>query len=59
TANISKYVTENTKLIWIETPTNPTMRIVDIAAAATIAKANNLLDIPQLTEPKGQRIPAG
>ena len=43
TANISNYVTENTKLIWIETPTNPTMRIVDIAAAATIAKANNQL----------------
>ena len=43
TANISNYITENTKLIWIETPTNPTMRIVDIAAAATIAKANNLL----------------
>ena len=42
-ANISNYVTEYTKLIWIETPTNPTMRIVDIAAAATIAKANNLL----------------
>jgi cystathionine gamma-lyase/cystathionine beta-lyase len=42
-ANISNYVTDNTKLIWIETPTNPTMRIVDIAAAATIAKANNLL----------------
>jgi cystathionine gamma-lyase/cystathionine beta-lyase len=42
-ANISNYVTENTKLIWLETPTNPTMRIVDIAAAATIAKANNLL----------------
>ena len=42
-ANISSYVTANTKLIWIETPTNPTMRIVDIAAAATIAKANNLL----------------
>ena len=42
-ANISNYVTENTKLIWIETPTNPTMRIVDIAAAATIAKASNLL----------------
>jgi len=42
-ANINNYVTENTKLIWIETPTNPTMRIVDISAAATIAKSNNLL----------------
>lgn len=36
--NIKKYITTNTKLIWIETPTNPTMQIVDIAACAKIAK---------------------
>src|SRR3954467_5607113 len=41
--NISKYVNANTKLIWIETPTNPTMQIVDIEACAKIAKANNLI----------------
>ena len=28
--NIRKYINTNTKLIWLETPTNPTMQIVDI-----------------------------
>src|SRR3984885_7019351 len=32
TANISGAVTANTKLIWLETPTNPLMNITDIAA---------------------------
>ncbi|MBL7964219.1 MAG: cystathionine gamma-synthase [Flavobacteriales bacterium] len=32
-----------TKLIWAETPTNPLLRVVDIAALAAIAKANNCL----------------
>ncbi|MCC6684981.1 MAG: cystathionine gamma-synthase [Bacteroidia bacterium] len=41
--NISNYLNANTKLIWIETPTNPTMQIVDISACATIAKKNNLI----------------
>ena len=41
--NVKNAVTANTKLIWIETPTNPLMNITDIAAAATIAKANNIL----------------
>lgn len=41
--NIKKYINKNTKMIWAETPTNPTMQIIDIAACAEIAKANNLL----------------
>ena len=41
--NIRQYINPNTKLIWIETPTNPTMRIVDIAAVAKIAKEYNLI----------------
>jgi cystathionine beta-lyase/cystathionine gamma-synthase len=41
--NISQYVNGNTKLIWTETPTNPLMNIVDIAAVAAIAKKNNIL----------------
>jgi len=41
--NISKYVNEKTKLIWIETPTNPTMQVVDIEACSKIAKANKIL----------------
>ena len=37
-AEIETYITENTKLIWVETPTNPMMNIIDIAAMAQIAK---------------------
>lgn len=40
--NIKKYINANTKMIWAETPTNPTMQIIDIAACSAIAKANNL-----------------
>jgi cystathionine beta-lyase/cystathionine gamma-synthase len=42
-ANIQSAVSNRTKLIWIETPTNPLMNITDIEAVATIAKANNIL----------------
>jgi cystathionine gamma-lyase/cystathionine beta-lyase len=41
--NIKNYINDKTKLIWIETPTNPTMQIVDITACADIAKDNNLI----------------
>ena len=40
---VNKLVNENTKLIWVETPTNPTMQIIDIKAMAKIAKANNIM----------------
>lgn len=33
----------NTKLIWIETPTNPLLKIVDIEAISQVARANNLI----------------
>lgn len=42
-ANIKNYINANTRLLWVETPTNPTMQIVDIAACAAIAKAHNLI----------------
>jgi cystathionine beta-lyase/cystathionine gamma-synthase len=42
-ANIQAAVTSNTKLIWVETPTNPLMNITDIAAVAQIAKAAKAL----------------
>lgn len=38
TNNISQYVTAATKMIWVETPTNPLIRIIDIKACAAIAK---------------------
>jgi len=42
-ADIEQHITENTKLIWVETPTNPMMNIIDIEAAAKIAKKHNVL----------------
>ncbi|MBE7178144.1 MAG: cystathionine gamma-synthase [Mucilaginibacter polytrichastri] len=42
-AKVEKYVNDKTKLIWIETPTNPTMQIVDIAAIGTVAKKHDVL----------------
>jgi cystathionine beta-lyase len=42
-ANVFNAVTPNTKLIWIETPTNPTLKIADIEAIARIAKSNGCL----------------
>lgn len=41
--NVFNAITPKTKLIWIETPTNPTLKIADIAAIAKIAKASNCL----------------
>jgi len=40
-ANVFNALTPATRLIWIETPTNPTLKISDIAAIAKIAKAQN------------------
>ncbi len=42
-ANIESAITANTKLVWIETPTNPLMNITDIAAVAAITKPKNIL----------------
>jgi cystathionine beta-lyase len=41
--NITQYINGNTKMIWIETPTNPLLNVIDIAACAEIAKKHNLL----------------
>jgi cystathionine beta-lyase/cystathionine gamma-synthase len=42
-ANIKNAVTDKTKLVWLETPTNPLMNITDIAAVATITQSKNIL----------------
>ena len=41
--NIFNALNENTRLIWLETPSNPTLKIADIAAIAVIAKAGGCL----------------
>ncbi|HCW08891.1 MAG TPA: cystathionine gamma-synthase [Cytophagales bacterium] len=41
--NAESYINEKTKLFWIETPSNPLMRIIDIEACVKLAKKNNCL----------------
>ncbi|MGG7171841.1 trans-sulfuration enzyme family protein [Clostridium neonatale] len=43
TSNIKNALNENTKAIFIETPSNPTMRVTDIKAVGKISKDNNIL----------------
>jgi len=40
---IEQHITNTTKLIWIESPTNPMMSIIDIEAVSKIAKKHNVL----------------
>jgi cystathionine beta-lyase/cystathionine gamma-synthase len=42
-AKVAALVNSNTKLVWIETPTNPLMNITDIEAIAAITKKHNLI----------------
>jgi cystathionine beta-lyase len=42
-SNLEKTINENTKLIWVETPTNPMMGIIDIEEVAKIAKKSNII----------------
>ncbi len=41
--NLTAALKPNTKMIWLETPTNPTLKLVDIAAIVKIAKAKGIL----------------
>ncbi|MGV3460812.1 MAG: cystathionine gamma-synthase [Flavobacterium sp.] len=42
-AKFESLFNENTKLVWVETPTNPLMKLADIAAIAKISKAKKVL----------------
>ncbi|MBN2735543.1 MAG: PLP-dependent transferase [Spirochaetales bacterium] len=42
-SNIKQYITSTTKMIWIETPSNPLLRIVDIRAICRIAQEQSLI----------------
>jgi len=41
--NVAREISPNTKLIWIETPTNPMLNIVDIAAVCAIARERGIM----------------
>jgi cystathionine beta-lyase len=42
-ANVAESISDKTKLIWLESPTNPTLKISDIEAISKIAKSKNVL----------------
>ncbi|MEM9649804.1 MAG: cystathionine gamma-synthase [Bacteroidota bacterium] len=42
-ATIESHINEKTKLIWVETPTNPMMNVIDIKAVSALAKKHQLL----------------
>ena len=44
-ASVKEKITANTKMIWVETPTNPMMNIVDIAAMAQLAKESGAMTV--------------
>lgn len=40
---IEGYINESTKLIWVETPTNPMLNIIDVKSVSIVAKKHNIL----------------
>ena len=44
-SNIEEKIKENTKLLWIETPTNPTLKVIDIEGACKIAKKHGIFTV--------------
>lgn len=47
--NVAALINENTKMIWIETPTNPMINIVDIAGIVDLVKDKNILVVADNT----------
>lgn len=47
--NLTAAIKPNTRMLWVETPTNPTLKIVDLAKLANIAKKHNLICVADNT----------
>ena len=44
-ANVARALRPSTRMVWIESPTNPMLKIVDLAAVATLARAAGALSV--------------
>ncbi|KAB1064010.1 cystathionine gamma-synthase [Salibacter halophilus] len=42
-SSVEQYINENTRLIWVETPTNPMLNIIDIKAMSELAKKHDVM----------------
>jgi len=47
--NIEKNILPNTKMLWIESPTNPLLKIVDLKKIASLSKKHNLISVADNT----------
>jgi cystathionine beta-lyase len=45
TSNIEKAIRKETKLIWLESPTNPMLKLIDLQKVVSIAKKHRLLSV--------------
>lgn len=43
--NFNKLINENTKMVWMETPTNPMLTIIDIESITKVARSKNILSV--------------
>ena len=48
-SNLEKLITKNTKMIWVETPTNPMLKIVDLEYISKVAKKYNIITVADNT----------
>lgn len=44
-SRLADAITDRTRMIWVETPTNPTLKIVDLAAVVAIAQDRNIITV--------------
>ena len=47
--NVQKAIRPETKMVWVETPTNPLLKVTDLEAVGNIAKSNDLLYVVDTT----------
>jgi len=48
-SNLEKLITNETKMIWVETPTNPMLKIVDLEYISKVAKKHNIITVADNT----------
>lgn len=49
TEQVKAKINSNTKMLWLETPTNPMMNVIDISALSTLAKEQNIMVVADNT----------
>ena len=48
-AEVQRHMKPNTRMVWVETPSNPLLKLIDLAAIAKIARAGNAVSVSDNT----------